>query len=243
MANSDSLGELYDDREVVRSGDSSASGRPVGTPLSMGGKTRGAQTDARRFVPSAAPGRSVSMPPPAESAAAAPPAAPEEAGINNLQRALQGFKLAMPFVQKLLPLLDGPMATVVSNLFGAPAATSPQPQTPTQPRPLTTAAPAPQAITVDLTPVEDGLKRLQNGHRELHVQMAEQSNSIKRVEDQLVMVREATDRNTLEQQELMEDLKGIGKKVNLVTLVVLAMLLGSLLLNLILYLHLQRVLP
>ena len=57
------------------------------------------------------------------------------------------------------------------------------------------------------------------------------------------MVREATDRNTLEQQELMEDLKAMGKKVNVIALVALGLLAVSVVLNLVLYLHIQRVLP
>jgi hypothetical protein len=217
----------------------------MGTPLSKGGKPRGQQADPRRLAQVAPVGRPVSPPAPSEPASTP---VQEDSGLNNLQRALQGFKLALPFVQKLLPLLDGPVASVVSNLL----APQPQPSVATQVAPSLQASapqqpavqvPEPQQITVDLRPIEDGLKRLQNGHRELHIQAAEQNTSIKRVEDQLEMVREATDRNTLEQQELMEDLKGISKKVNIVTLVVISMLLGSVLLNLILYLHIQRVLP
>jgi hypothetical protein len=57
------------------------------------------------------------------------------------------------------------------------------------------------------------------------------------------MVREATDRNTLEQQELLEDLKTVGNKVNAFALIALALLALSVLLNVILYLHIRRVLP
>ena len=71
----------------------------------------------------------------------------------------------------------------------------------------------------------------------------EQNTSLKRVEDQLELVREATDRNTLEQQELLEDLKVVGNKVNWFALFALALLVISVLLNVILYLHIQRVLP
>jgi hypothetical protein len=135
-------------------------------------------------------------------------------------------------------LLDGHVATAVSNIL------TQQPPAPL-PAPVPAATPVPlaQPITVDLTPVHDGLKRIQTDHRELRSQIAEQNTSLKRVEDHLELVREATDRNTLEQQELMEDLKSVGTKVNVVTLAVLAMLLASMLLNLILYLHIQRVLP
>jgi hypothetical protein len=41
----------------------------------------------------------------------------------------------------------------------------------------------------------------------------------------------------------MDDLKSVGKKVNLITLVLTSMLMISMLLNLVLYLHMQRVLP
>ena len=57
------------------------------------------------------------------------------------------------------------------------------------------------------------------------------------------MVREATDRNTLEQQELLEDLKTVGNKVNVVALIALGLLVITILLNLVLYMHIQRVLP
>jgi hypothetical protein len=57
------------------------------------------------------------------------------------------------------------------------------------------------------------------------------------------MVREATDRNTLEQQELLEDLKAVGNKVNAFALLALGLLAASILLNVILYLHIKRVLP
>jgi hypothetical protein len=56
-------------------------------------------------------------------------------------------------------------------------------------------------------------------------------------------VREATDRNTLEQQELLEDLKTVGNKVNVVAIIALGLLVVAVVLNLVLYLHIQRVLP
>ena len=71
----------------------------------------------------------------------------------------------------------------------------------------------------------------------------EQNTSLKRVEDQLEMVREATDRNTLEQQELLEDLKAFGNKVKMVVIVALGLVAIGFILNLILFLHVQRVLP
>jgi hypothetical protein len=124
-------------------------------------------------------------------------------------------------------MLDGNLATAVASILSPP----PPPPPP---------APAP---TVDLTPIKQGLAELQMQHRELRDQFVEQNSSLKRVEDQLELVREATDRNTLEQQELLEDLKAVGGKVNLVALIAIGLLAFSVLVNLLLYMHIQRVLP
>jgi hypothetical protein len=144
-----------------------------------------------------------------------------------LQWAVNALRSALPFVQKILPLLDGNVATAISNVL------TQHPQ----------AHPHPPAPPVNLEPIEDGLAELQTQHRDLRNQILEQNSSLKRVEDQLEMVREATDRNTLEQQELFEDLKTVGTKVNVVAFVVLALLAVSILLNAVLYLHIRRVLP
>jgi hypothetical protein len=73
----------------------------------------------------------------------------------------------------------------------------------------------------------------------------EQNNSLKRVEDQLEMVREATDRNTLEQQELLEALKAFGKKVKIVAIIALMLAAVGFLMTvaLFVFLHIRRVLP
>jgi septal ring factor EnvC (AmiA/AmiB activator) len=96
---------------------------------------------------------------------------------------------------------------------------------------------------VNLEPLEDGLAELRTQHRDLRNQIVEQNSSLKRVEDHLEMVREATDRNTLEQQELLEDLKSVGNKVNMFALLALVLLALSIVMNVILYLHIKRVLP
>jgi hypothetical protein len=142
-----------------------------------------------------------------------------------MDRAMSALRMAIPFVQKLLPMLDGNIGTAVSNIL-TPHAPPPQPHPP-----------------VNLEPIENGLAELRTQHRDLRIQMGEQNSSLKRVEDQLEMVREATDRNTLEQQELLEDLKTVGNKVNTFALFALGLLAVSIVLNVLLYLHIRRVLP
>ena len=194
--------------------------RAVGSPLPMGtGPGRAPQSHlesaSRRATPAPPPGRALPNP---------PPSAPEQS-FSSIQRAVNALRIALPFVQRLLPILDGHITSSVSGIL------TPHPPQPAPPPP------------VNLVPIEDGLAELKNQHRELRDQVVEQNSSLKRVEDQLEMVREATDRNTLEQQELMEDLKGVGNKVNLLALVAFSLLAISVLLNVILYLHIRRVLP
>jgi hypothetical protein len=161
--------------------------RAVGAPLSTG--------VSRRAGPSAQEGGASQVTPP-------PPGRPlgqstEES--SSAQGAASLVHAVLPIVQRLLPLFDGSFASTIGNLL-APHA---------QPH-----LHEPQASAkLDLAPIEDGLAELRSQQHGLRVQVTEQNTSLKRVEDQLEMVREATDRNTLEQQELLEDLKAYGTKI------------------------------
>ena len=194
--------------------------RAVGAPLPMG-------SGARAPLPAnAEDAQSLkAVPPPGRALVNSPLQPASDLQPSGLQRAVNALRMALPLVQRILPLLDGNIGTAVSNLL------SPHPQ------------PAPHTPPVNLEPIEDGLAQLQTQHRDLRDQVVEQNASLKRVEDQLEMVREATDRNTLEQQELIEDLKAVGNKVNAFAFFALALLGISILLNVILYLHIRRVLP
>jgi hypothetical protein len=138
------------------------------------------------------------------------------------------LRMAAPLVRKVLPLLDGHIASSVASLL----AQQPLAQRMEQ-----------SAQSVDLVPIEDGLIALETQQHDLRNQLVEQNTTLKRVEDQLEMVREATDRNTLEQQELLEDLKAVGNKAKLIAFAALALLAIAIALNLVLFLHLRRVLP
>jgi len=189
--------------------------RPVGAPLPVGGEPQ-SQSDGHRPAAIPPPGRALT-----NTSAAEPPLDLSSA----LQRAFGALRTTLPFVQRLLPLLEGNLATTVSSVL------APHPPTP------------PPAPPVDLEPIENSLVELHAQHRDLRNQIVDQNSSIKRVEDQLEMVREATDRNTLEQQELLEDLRAVGNKVNMFALFALGLLVVSIILNVVLYLHIQRVLP
>jgi hypothetical protein len=158
---------------------------------------------------------------------AADPASPLELP-SGLQRTLSALRSTLPWVQRILPLLDGNIGTAVSNAVSHILTTRQQaPPTPVNLEPL-------------LEPLAHSLADLKTQHRDLRNQFLDQNTSLKRVEDKLEMVREATDRNTLEQQELLEDLKAVGNKVNAFALIALALLAVSVALNVILYLHINH---
>lgn len=127
----------------------------------------------------------------------------------------------MPVLQRLLPLLEGNVTKAVTNLLTPP--------------PTTAITPAVQKV--DLAPVERGLVELHKQQRELSSQIAEQNQSIQRVEQQLGLVRTATDRNTLEQQELIEEMQKMEKRQSRFATIFLILLLLSLAANVLLYLQ------
>jgi len=171
----------------------------------------------------------VAPPPPPPRPAArtlATSPAPRPQQPSTFQRAVNLFRSTMPLVQRVLPLLDGNVGTAVSNLMA--------------PRPQPAPPPPPPAAPVNLVPLETGLARLQIQQRELRDQLVDQNSSLKKVQDQLEQVREATDRNTLEQQELLQDLKSVGGRVNLYAYIALALLGFSVLINIVLFVELRR---
>jgi hypothetical protein len=141
---------------------------------------------------------------------------------SSLQRAMKGVRMALPFVQKVLPLLDGQVIGTLANLL------APRPQPPAPP--------------VDLAPLTGNLAELQTQHRKLREQILEQNTSLKKVEDRLEMVQEATDRNTLEQQELLEDLKSMRRKSTVFATIAMLLLIVSAGVNVVLFLYMRGIL-
>jgi hypothetical protein len=139
------------------------------------------------------------------------------------QRAMQGLRSAMPVVQKLLPLLDGNILAALANVL------APHPHAQQKPP--------------DLSPLQSALTDLKAQQRDLRAQVVEQNSSLRRIVTQIENIREATDRNTLEQQELIDELKAAGKRMNIVALVAFALLAISVALNVFLYFQIQRLLP
>lgn len=146
-----------------------------------------------------------------------------------MQRAVNALRATLPIVHQLLPLLGGSIGAAMSNIL------SPHPQM----TPHTT----PHTTPINLEPIEDDLAELKTQHRDLRNRLLEHHASLKRIEDQLETVREATNHNAREQTELAEDLQSIRKNVHRFAMIALTLLVVSLLLNAGLFLHILHVLP
>jgi hypothetical protein len=135
-------------------------------------------------------------------------------------RKLEMFKTALVIAQKMMPLLDGNVVTTVSNLLAPRGVAS--------------------ASAKELATIESGLKALNDSHRGLSDRVAEQNSTVKSLADRLDLVKEATDRNTLEQQEMMADARALRKKMVVFAWAGMALLVASVAMNLILLLRMMR---
>ena len=81
-----------------------------------------------------------------------------------------------PLVQKILPLFEAASSAAETKIATAPLA------------------------SLDLVPIAGSLVELKTQHSNLREEVVEQNATLKRTEDKLQMVREATERNTLEQR-------------------------------------------
>lgn len=204
---------------------SSNGSTPPTSPATSGSSSAPSSLSSTAASPSAIPAVTETA---SEAPSSSLPATAEDAKTaqSGLQRAVQAIRAAIPVVQRLLPLLDGNFATVLSNLV------TQQPHHP----------PPPPQVRVDLEPVNRSLAEVRDSQRELATQVQEQGTSLKRVEDHLERVREATDRNTLEQQELVEDLRTVGSRLSLFAIIGLVLLGLSLALNIFFLIQLQHIL-
>lgn len=138
-----------------------------------------------------------------------------------LRRTVSFLQIVLPVVQDVLSLFERKNVVAVTSLaIPQPAALAASPAPAADPAPV-------QNELVDLAPIKDKLAEFKFEYRELRDRVAEQSVSLNRIEDRLESVREATDRNTREQQELIGELRGVGKRVYFMALVALGLVTAS----------------
>jgi hypothetical protein len=140
-----------------------------------------------------------------------------------LNKAVGALRTMLPLALKILPLLDGQIGTVVSNLIG-PQAT-------------------PRQAAHTLLPLQEGLAQLEKQHIELRTQVAEQSAVLKQIDEQLETVRDLTAETAEVQRNLTASLEKMRRKVNVVAIVGFVLLATVVALNVVLIVHIRRVLP
>lgn len=126
----------------------------------------------------------------------------------SIWRSLMHLRLLLPYVGKILPLLEGNF----SALAAAPA-------------PAALAKPDLTEFHQSLEHVNRGFLDLQAGNRDIRTHVQEQSVQLKRIDDQLIRLRESTERNTMEHQELVEDLRSASKMVRGLSTVMIVLMI------------------
>jgi hypothetical protein len=140
---------------------------------------------------------------------------------SGFQRVLAAARIIAPFAQKLLPLLDGNVATAVANV-------------------LVQRPPTPQ---VDTQPLEESLAKVKVSQVELQDRVAEQQTQLSRLATHADKLQQAADNLNSEHFELEQELKTLRKRVAFLARVSLVLFAVVLLANAYLALHNFHLLP
>jgi len=140
-----------------------------------------------------------------------------------MEKTVGVLRAILPIAQKFLPLLDGQVGTVVSNLIG--------PQN------------SPRQVANALLPLHEGLAQLEKQHIELRAQVAGQSAALRQMAEEIETVRKQIEETAAEQQALAGILSKMRRRMNLFAVAGLVLLVALVALNVVLLLHLRRVLP
>lgn len=138
-----------------------------------------------------------------------------------LQRTATAIRTVVPVLQRLLPLLDGNVASAVANLLLS--------------RPSSVPA-------VDLEPLETALMRVRGDLAVMQDKSIQQETSLRRIDDQLGTVKEALERAALEQKETAEELSQTRRSVRVFAILGAVLLVISIGLNAVLFLYVRGIL-
>jgi hypothetical protein len=136
----------------------------------------------------------------------------QDSGQKSMWKSLSQLKGVLPYVSKLLPLLDARFLPLL-ELLGAGHGQG-------------------AALTKEM---HEGLLSLQTAQRELVAAVREQTLDVKALEDQIVQLRENYERNLQDQEVLARDMRSMGSLIRAVgaglavLLVIVILMLGALL--------------
>jgi len=138
------------------------------------------------------------------------PMAGKSESPGSLHRTAAALRTVVPLAQKLLPLLDGNVASAVANLL-APRLMGPP--------------------AVDLAPLETSLVKVRGELALLQDKNAQQSVALKRIDDQLETMKDTLERTALEQREVAEAVGKIRRSVLVLWLIGAGLVVVSIGLN------------
>jgi hypothetical protein len=143
--------------------------------------------------------------------------------LSAMEKTVGVLRTILPIAQKFLPLLDGQIGTVVSNLIG--------PQN------------SPRQVANALLPLHEGLAQLEKQHIELRARIAGQDAALREIEEQIKTVRELAEETAAEQRGLTAIVSKMRRRVNLVVVAGLVLLAALVTLNVLLFVHIRGILP
>ncbi len=125
--------------------------------------------------------------------------------LPSIWRSILQMKVLLPYLGKILPMLDNSVSTALA---------------PVAPRQDLA------EVTRSFADVNKGFLDLQAGQREIRSHVQEQAGQLRRIDDQLLRLRESTERNTMEHQELVEDLRSASKLVRNLSAVMMILMVA-----------------
>ena len=147
---------------------------------------------------------------------------PKQVSLDEAGKSRFGVLQKLGKLKPLLPILSGGLRMIDHGAVQALA----------QLLNLVEGGASPSAVSEGL---HQGLTEIQTSHRELRLQVQDQTIEMKRIEDQIVLLRHTVERNATEHAELVEDVKSLGNLVRAIgaglaiLLIVLIVLTGLLL--------------
>jgi hypothetical protein len=137
---------------------------------------------------------------------------------SGLHRTASAIRTVVPLIQKLLPLLDGNVASAAANLLA--------PRLLSQP-------------VVDLSSLETSLMKLRGDLAVIQDRHAQQDVAFKRIDDQMETMKDTVERTAFEQREMAEQVNKIRRNVFVFALLGALLLAVSIGLNAALFFYMR----
>ena len=141
--------------------------------------------------------------------------------LSAFEKTMGVLRAILPIAQKVLPLIDGQIGTVVSNFLGPQA--------------------SPRQVAQTLLQLQEGLAQLERQHMELRAAVAGQSGAFKLIDEQLETIRKLTEETAERQRSLAEGLERMRRKVNVAEIAGLILLAAVVALNVVLFVQMRRI--